>query len=480
MKVILNTKETKLIFLIANLLFLSTISFAAEKYKIKIRIEGIQDSVCYLANYYGDKIYLADTARVDHKGEFIFEGDEKLPGGIYIVAGQSSNQYFEFILNDNQKFSIHSALPDLLQNIEFKNSIENELFYIYIHESVKNRKEIESLNKLKKNLTKGNDSIQKINKKISELNSQITTLTDSIINSNPSTFTAVLLKAMKEPNDIYREQLKMGQDTVYAYEYFKNHYWDDFDIADDRLLRTPIYHKRVEWFFSKVIFQHADTINLEADKFIAKAKPNLETYKYAIWFLTYKFETSKVMGFDEIFVHMVDNYYAIGEAYWADSSVVKSLTKRADELRSILIGSKAPELILMDTNGQFRSLHYTIAPYTIVMFYEWHCGHCKKEIGEMKKWLAKDTLGIKVFAVCTDTNLVKWKEFVVKQEMNWVNVNATRSVTADYHTLYDIRSTPSLFLLNEDKEIIAKRILTEQMEPFLRNYHRNKQRKEKN
>jgi peroxiredoxin len=183
------------------------------------------------------------------------------------------------------------------------------------------------------------------------------------------------------------------------------------------------------------------------------------------------------MGFDEIFVHMVDNYYTTGEAYWADSTVVISLAKRADALRDILIGSVAPELILIDTNFNFRSLHHSDSPYMIVMFYEHDCGHCKKEISELKNWLSEDSLGLQIFAVCTDTSINKWKKFIVKEKLNWINVNGTRSVTADYHTLYDIRSTPTLFLLNEQKEIIAKRILAAQMKPFLLNYHRNKQLK---
>ena len=94
-------------------------SLGNEGYKIQIQIDGITDSVCYLANYYGDKVYLTDTAKVGKKGIFIFEGDEPLPGGIYILAGQSNNQYFEFLVDKEQKFYIATALPNLLENIEF-------------------------------------------------------------------------------------------------------------------------------------------------------------------------------------------------------------------------------------------------------------------------------------------------------------------------------------------------------------------------
>lgn len=472
---ILKNALSKQLILKSILIILGLSAFGNDGYKIKIQIEGISDSVCYLANYYGDKVYLTDTAQVLKKGVFVFEGTEALPGGIYIVAGQSNNQYFEFLVDKNQNFSIHTAVPDLLQQIHFKNSTENDLFYSYINLSVQNRKKIEQLKKNKKLLEAGNDSILILNKQITHLNSQIAEFSDSIVQSNQGLFVSALLDAMKEPGEIFTQQLALGTDSVHAYQYYKNHYWDNLDVSDSRFLRTPLYHKRMEKFFSKVLLQNPDTINKEADIFISKTKPDKETYKYAIWYLTYKFETSKIMGFDEIFVHMVDNYYSTGEAYWADSTVVKSLAKRADALRDILIGSVAPELILIDTNFNFISMHHSEAPYMLVLFYEHDCGHCKKEIGEIKKWLAEDSLGIKVFAVCTDTSISKWKQYIVDQKLDWINVNGTRSVTADYHTLYDIRSTPTLFLLNEQKEIIAKRILASQLEPFIRNYHRNKQ-----
>jgi peroxiredoxin len=186
------------------------------------------------------------------------------------------------------------------------------------------------------------------------------------------------------------------------------------------------------------------------------------------------------MGFDEIFVHMVDRYYATGEAFWADSSSVKTLTKRANALRPILIGEKAPELILLDTIGSFTSLHRTDAKYLILLFYESDCGHCKKEINELKEWQTNTFQDVKVFAVCTDTSLVQWKKFIHDNKLDWINVNGTRSFTRDYHDLYDISMTPSLFLLDEKKTIIAKKLKTDQLIPFFENYDKANQMKVRN
>jgi hypothetical protein len=54
--------------------------------------------------------------------------------------------------------------------------------------------------------------------------------------------------------------------------------------------------------------------------------------------------------------------------------------------------------------------------------------------------------------------------------MNWINVDGPRTATGDYHEQYDIISTPVIYLLNERKEIIAKKLAANKVELFLENY----------
>jgi peroxiredoxin len=453
----------------------SALTLIKDGYKIKVQLSGIKDSVCFLANYYGDKTYVTDTAKVDGKGRFIFEGDSLLPGGVYIIAGQSNNKYLEFIVDRYQVFSIYAEMPNISSDVRFGDSPDNNLFFEYIQHNMLVRKEIETLKK-EIPIYKGKpDSLDFVKNKINVLGDELEAYQLKIITSHPESFVSVMLKAMHEPEVKNVPLLSNGrEDSVYKFNYYKSHYWDNFDLTDDRLLRTPLFHKRIERYFKEIVFQQPDSIIKAADDFIKKTRPNKEVFKYSIWYLTYKFETSKIMGFDEIFVHMVDAYYTKGEAFWADSSTIKTMTKRASALRPILIGQKAPELILIDTAGSFVSLNHTVANYLVVLFYESDCAHCKKEIKELNELQAKAHPEFKVFAVCTDTSLIKWKKFIHDNELNWIHVNGTRSITRDYHDLYDINMTPVLFLLDEKKKIIAKRLKAEQLIPFLENYDKNK------
>lgn len=451
-------------------------SLEKQGYAIDITIAGLPDSVCYLANYYGDKTYLTDTALVEAGGRFAFTGDTLLPGGIYIVAGQQNNKYFELIIDKEQQFSLETSMQGIPHDMTFKHSDDNTLFYDYVGLNLKYRKEIESLKTRQQQSIGIKDSADMLGHRIDSLVHALSGLEEEVIRNHPGRFVSVILKARQEPKLEAPRYLPDGsEDSVYAYQRYKKNYWNNLDPSDDRLLRTPLYHIRLKNYFEQVIYQNPDTLSHEADLFIERASGNRETYKYAIWYLTYKFETSKVMGFDEIFVHMVDNYYAKGLAYWAEPSVVKSLQGRADELRNVLIGSQAPNMILLDTAGGFKALYGMEAGYTLVFFYETGCSHCRKEIAALSEWYPENPYDLRVFAVCTDTSLADWKQYIGEIGLDWVHVNGTRSITPDYHDLYDIRVTPTLYLLDDKKKIVAKRLKVDQLIPFLANYHARKE-----
>jgi peroxiredoxin len=213
-------------------------------------------------------------------------------------------------------------------------------------------------------------------------------------------------------------------------------------------------------FFTNVVIQHPDSICKEADKLVEKARANKEMFKYVVWWITYNYETSKVIGFDAIFVHMVEAYYMTNQCYWMTPTLLENITKRAMKLKPILLGKTAPNMIMQDTNFQLQSLAAVVAKYTIVLFWDYNCGHCKTEMPKIVKFYntKKDELGLKVFAVCTDTSMVEMKKFIRKDSMNFINVDGPRAITPHYAELYDIYSTPVIYLLDEKKTIISKRI----------------------
>jgi thiol-disulfide isomerase/thioredoxin len=220
------------------------------------------------------------------------------------------------------------------------------------------------------------------------------------------------------------------------------------------------------------VVQTPDSVNNAVDRLIELSRPNAEMFKYMVWFATYHFESSDIMGFDKVFIHIVDKYYVTNQASWADTTVRKNLIKKANRLRPLLIGAVAPNMVMMDTLGRLISLYNLDFNYTIVLFWDPDCGHCEKEIPKLKEYYEKnrERLGLEIFAVCSDSSMVKWKNAIKKKGTTWINVDGPRRLTGNYHDEYDIQSTPTIYILNRKKEIIAKQIRTEEIEQFFKNY----------
>ena len=448
-------RKTTLLYL---LIFSAGFMAQSQSYDIRFRIKNFADTTAYLAQYYGDKILLEDTAKVTD-GQFAFKGKNKLPDGMYVVAGQSNNKILDVLVNKDQRFLISANINNLLKSISIEGSKENELFYEYINEITKKRKVIQQLKQLPDN--------QKKKRKIRNINEQVDTYQKNFIKENKGTFAAAFVKASR---DIEVPEPDDKNDSTFKYRYYRNHYWDNMDLSDSRLLRTPLFHDRYMRYLDKVVPQHPDSISKALDQMLNAAPDSTEIFKYMLWEATRKYERSKVMGFDAVFTHLALNYFKEGRTADLNEQVVKNIVEKGETLKNLLIGKKAPKLVMMDSTRKPVSLHDIKADYTIVAFWDSNCGHCQKEIPKLHEFYKtnKEKWNLATFAVSTDTSTREWKAFINKNHLTWTNVYGYWSYTKNFHDLYDINSTPVIYLLDEEKKIIGKKITTGQVKEIIR------------
>ncbi len=139
----------------------------------------------------------------------------------------------------------------------------------------------------------------------------------NVISQHPASLLASLFRAMKEPEIPPMPKKADGTlDSTYPYRYYKGHYWDDIDLSDGRLVRTPILEARLDRYFKQLVAPVPDSVIAEADMLVAKTKNDKESFKFVVWWITHTYETSPVMGMDAVFVHMVEKYYVTGKATW--------------------------------------------------------------------------------------------------------------------------------------------------------------------
>ncbi|HEX8039728.1 MAG TPA: thioredoxin family protein, partial [Chryseosolibacter sp.] len=110
--------------------------------------------------------------------------------------------------------------------------------------------------------------------------------------------------------------------------------------------------------------------------------------------------------------------------------------------------------------------------YTILYIFDPDCGACKKETPKLVDFYSKTKFDIEVFAVSADTSMAKMRDYIRDMHMKWITVNGPRTYVGPYQDLYDANTTPTLYVLDNRKMIIGKKIPSEKLEDFLTQYER--------
>ncbi len=462
----------RLIFLIT--LFL-TLQAQKPSYKITIEMNGFPGDSCILAHHYGDKKYVDDTVAVKNN-KCIFQGTDTLKPGVYLLVLPPKNNYFEFLITEKDRFfTLKTDTSDLVQNMTVKGSIENKVFYDYVKTTAKAGRKIQELQKQLQNAKTKEDST-KIYEQIKAEEEKIIQLRRKIYTEHPNLLWSKILKMMEEPN--VPDSIKDKQPQ--AYYYFKAHYLDNIDFSDERLLRTPVFWNKINFYLDKLTPVVPDSVIVSVEEILSRAKANPEVLKFLMIKLLNKYATSKVMGMDAAYVYIVRNYYEKGYADWVDSVQLFKIIDRANKIEPNLIGKKGADIILPDSSGKYHSMHALKNKYVILYIWDPDCGHCKKATPKLKKLydeMKKEGIDVEVFAVYGGVETDKWKKFIRDHKLNWINVHDAK-FQSDYRQKYDVFSTPTIYLLDRDKKIIAKRLGVEQLVDYIR--HLEKQDASKN
>lgn len=453
-------------FFLAAFLCLSGVSvMAKDGYTITVDFkQDVPDTFIYLAHYYAKSyptVYKTDSAKVVNHRKAVFQTKDSILGGLYMILCYNKSKNVELLLDNGDKIQISVDTTDLPKNITFKNSPENSRYMAYQDYLVQyGQKQQKLMDKLKAARTEADtQAVRDQSKKLSE---ELTAYRKNYVAQYPNTLLSTLLNTLiipETPAGVHYLADGKTVDSNYAYYYYKAHYWDNFDFSDNRIMYAPIYEPKLNEYFNKLVLPIPDTVNAEADAILAKARKSPEIFKYTLYWLAQHAESSKVMGMDEVFVHLVENYYMKGDAFWLDSAGLARYEDRAQKIKPNVLGNIAPDLDLQDIwTLQDTPLKKMEAPYTLLVFWSPECGHCVKEIPQIDSLYNKalKQKGLKVYSVPTEGELTEIQKFVEKYNLkDWVNVVDAQN-NSGYRSKYDVYSTPKVYLLDKDKKIIGK------------------------
>ncbi len=444
---------------------------------ISITLTPFKNCWVYLASHYGKSKTIADSAFLDGNSKGFFKANTKLTGGIYFVVSPQYTIQFEFLMDEIQQFSI-VADSAKKENFQIIGSAENDLFKEYTKFSNVKGKAIYDL-KQKLAITKNATDSAAIIAELQILTKEVRTYQENVVTKYPSSLLATLFNVMKRPEPPAIPIVNGKADSLYPYHFVKDHYWDDVNFYDDRLLRTPFFEPKMDDYFKYQVSPEPDSIIQEVKYMLLSARTGKEIFPYLLTKFTNKYVNPEYMGQDKVFLYLFNDFYSKGDTVFLNPASRKMIFDRAYSLMANQLGEPAPPINLTDTLGNIKPLYNVDAKFTMVIFWDPHCGHCKEHIPRVDsiykaKWQA---LGLKVYSVYVyDDNVPDWKKFInEKQLFTWVHIYQTKESreaeiknnVPGFRQLYDARLTPTLYLLDDKKRIIAKQLSIEQFDDVI-------------
>ena len=460
------------IFLILIVFILLPISnLFAQDCRIEIELPNDPGKKVTLAYHYLDKIYASDTTLLNSEGAGVFEIDTLLPQGLYMIL-VDQDHYFDFLLGSDQQFSIRNTSYNS-ETAEIEGAIETEEFVKYTQFLSKMRNESNELRTQIKEAS-AEEKKNKLQEQLNGLTPKIQEYWFNIKAKYPESFLSKFLLASYVPEyDVTKAPAEIqANDSLLLIEKFyyqQKHYWDYLDYTDERFLYTPIFKPKLDTWFNKVLVQSYDSIRGPVLQMIEKVRPNPRIFQFmASWFLNATIN-SNVVGMDALFVEIAEKYYLSGEAFWSSEETLKTIRENVLFLQNNLIGKTGPDLTMETVDGDFMNLHKVDAKITIIVIFEPNCSHCKEFVPKFhdevyEKYKDK---GLAVYAIYSMDNKEEWTEFLTEHQLyDWINVWDPENTT-NFKILYDARQTPAVYVLDENKTIIAKKFDVEQLEMLL-------------
>ena len=403
---------------------------------IDVKINDINDTVLYLVKYKSDKSLIVIDSSTVVKGNKIFKQSSNYPEGIYILADSKQNPIFELFLGKDQKFTVN--VGDLTRNETYiiKGAKEtSDYFDIYARTNY-NRLYIKAL---ESEIEYFPDNARKI---------------DSIKLNHNEYLESIKIK---DKDSFIRTYIGFNKEIIVPQEYKDNfeqyiidHYFDDISFRDVRILNTRLLKNKLDDYFNNYMSkQSTDVILQKIDYLINQTTAGYRDIPqdlldhnvrdYILWYLY-----SKYFDNDIIYTHLSDVYFSKLTINNLTENIRNEIVKRANILRKITIGRLAPTFTYIDDEGEQIDLLKIDSKNTILFFYKPDCQKCIRE---------KRILG-----------LIKNRQ----KDLTVLYINISEdnysNVSQDIINQYDIATTPTIYVLDNDKRIIAKNIKAEEIE----------------
>ena len=398
-----------------------------------------------------------DTLLIDGKKKainiFKFELPATAKAGTYRVRYRTRGiSFVDFIFNkEDVSFTFHPDYPE--QAILFSKSRENIIYKNYLKDIFKQQQKLDSL-QIKAIEYLETDLNQAYKTALKRINS----IQEKYIESAKNMYVYPFIKASLRVNSV---EIKTNlQDYMYM---VKNTFFDHIDFSNETLINSSFLVDRITDYIFYINYSEDETTQQSL------YKSALETVftkiedsvfkKYIIEFLIGQFEEANNL---EMIDFLFENYYnTLPKSMQNDKFKTEKL-----KLLATAIGSIAPDFSWIENGKEFQLSNLNEVNNYVLVFWSTGCSHCLKEIPELHKFL-QGKKDIKVIAFAMERNDLDWEKIKITLP-NWHHVLGLNKWNNKTAKTYNINTTPTYFVLDSNKKIIANPIALKDLETLIK------------
>ncbi len=435
----------------------------AEAPDIRITLRNAEElNGALLIGQFMDQQFKVDSAVVAGN-TLTFSRAEPYQYGHY-YAYLPSGSGVQLLIGEDQTFSISGDMTDFNATVQVEGSEDNRLLYEAMAYEAGLQPRFEAIGNERATASPGTPEYEDIARRRGELVLERISYLGKLFEEAPNSLFTAFKRAGQNP-PLNEFTLPSGAaDEQRQVADFRYHFWDGVNFNDPRLLRTPVIKNKLTRYIKELTPQNADSINVAADRLLAKTNYRGKFYEFFANWITLQYEPGKstVMDAEAIHVHMIQNYFTRERAVWSDSMTVYGLQQRAETMAHSLVGQQAPDITVPGLDGTGKRLYDLKKPFIAVFMFNPECEHCIEQSPKLTAAYQRHKDLLDVYAIALDTEPAKWKAFVDAYDFGaFTNVfdPTNRSI---FKTFY-VDNTPELYLLDAERKIVSKNIKVDQL-----------------
>jgi thiol-disulfide isomerase/thioredoxin len=428
--------------------------------EIKISLKNLSNEEAYLYKLEGENKILIDTVYSENSMFSLNPEIYRMNISFYRLEF-NKNIWLNF-LYDGQEIEITSDYNSIIDSLNIIKSKSNKLFYDFLKINKEYKTKTELLNFILVRFPQDDEYYETTQDRLKELQIGYSDFVQNLSQTNANSLIARYIRTAQLP--VIPDSIPIGNHL----NYLKSHALDHVDFNDTELIYSDAFtNKTIEYLtYYRNPQLPKELLEKEfikaADRLLNKAKINQLVYQQITDYLIDGF---KQYGFDKIIDYIIE-HYVIADDLCLDEETENSIQKRIDQSKILSIGAKVPNIIMPDINGEVVDLSIIEYEKTLLVFYSIECPHCKILLPRLSK-IQENKHYMKIIAISLDQNNEDWIKFVEDNKLELIHISDPNGWGGQIASDYYIYATPTMFLLDNQQEIIGKPTTFEDLSALL-------------